>query len=86
MVLLAVTTGLRSSELFALKWSDIDFPSLTLHIRRSIDTRTIGRCKSPTSKKDLPLSNYVVTELMYLQQQSKYRESDDWVFASPLLT
>ncbi|HEY8226501.1 MAG TPA: site-specific integrase [Pyrinomonadaceae bacterium] len=34
-------------------------------------------------KKDLPLSKYVVTELMYWRQQSKYRESKDWVFASP---
>ena len=82
-VLLAVTTGLRRSELFALKWGDIDFPSLTLHIKRSIYMRTIGRCKSATSKKDLPLSHYIGTELMYWQEQSKYREDSDWVFASP---
>src|SRR5688572_20644929 len=85
MVLLAVTTGLRRSELFALKWGDIDFPSLTLQIRRAIYMRTIGKCKTPTSKKDLPLSHYVGTELEDWQQQTKYREVDDWVFASPRL-
>jgi integrase len=36
MVLLAVTTGLRRSELFALKWRDFNFPSRTLQIKRSI--------------------------------------------------
>lgn len=36
MVLLAVTTGLRRSELFALKWSDLDFSNLTIDIQRSI--------------------------------------------------
>jgi integrase len=64
MVLLAVTTGLRRSELFALKWRDFDFPARTLQIRRSIYNQTVGKCKSPTSKKDLPLSTYVATELM----------------------
>jgi integrase len=83
MVLLAVTTGLRRSELFALKWGDVDITSCTLHVRRSIYNRIIGRCKSATSKKDLPLSAYVASELTYWQQQSKYQEVDDWVFASP---
>jgi integrase len=83
MVLLAVTTGLRRSELFALKWGDVDVTSGTLHVRRSIYNRIIGRCKSVTSKKDLPLATYVVTELLYWHQQSKYQETDDWVFASP---
>lgn len=83
MVLLAVTTGLRRSELFAIKWNDIDLSYLTLQIRRSIYMGEVGRCKSPTSKKDLPLSKYVVTELTYWQQHTKYQESNDWVFASP---
>ena len=36
MVTLAVTTGLRRSELFALKWRDIDFSNLQVDIQRSI--------------------------------------------------
>jgi integrase len=83
MVLLAVTTGLRRSELFALKWTDVDFPSLTLHIRRSIYLRTIGRCKTANLKRDLPLSDYVGKELEYWRKRSKYQENSDWVFASP---
>ena len=50
MVLLAVTTGLRRSELFALKWRDFDFSALSLHIRRSIYKRTVGQAR-PTDKR-----------------------------------
>jgi integrase len=39
MVLLDVTTGLRRSELLALKWSDVDFSSLELNVVRSIYLR-----------------------------------------------
>jgi integrase len=46
MVLLAVTTGLRRSELFALKWSDLDFSNLTIDIQRSIFQGKVGSCKT----------------------------------------
>ena len=36
MVILAVTTGLRRDELFALKGRDIDFSDLLLDVQRSI--------------------------------------------------
>ncbi len=36
LVLLAVTTGLRRSELFALKWRDVDFQAKQIHVTRSI--------------------------------------------------
>src|SRR5271166_6088411 len=36
MVMLDVTTGLRRSELFALKWLDVDFSNLTIDVQRSI--------------------------------------------------
>jgi DDE domain len=46
MVLLDVTTGLRRSELFALKWSDIDFWNLVIEVRRSICEGVVGNCKT----------------------------------------
>lgn len=36
LVLLATSTGLRQSELFALKWGDIDFAGGTMSVTRSI--------------------------------------------------
>src|SRR6266567_8582882 len=36
LLTLAVTTGMRSGELLALKWKDINFDTASLHIRRSM--------------------------------------------------
>jgi integrase len=55
MVLLAVTTGLRRSELFALKWSDLDFSNLTIDIQRSIYHGKVGSCKTAASRTSIPL-------------------------------
>jgi integrase len=45
MVILDVITGLRRSELFALKWSDIDFSKLLIDVQRSIYLGKVGKCK-----------------------------------------
>ena len=44
LVLLAVTTGLRRSELFALKWKDVDFQSKQIYVIRSIVQNVVGVC------------------------------------------
>ena len=44
MVLLDVATGLRQSELFALKWKDVDFENRQLWVTRSIVQRVVGSC------------------------------------------
>jgi integrase len=36
MVLLDAATGLRRSELLALKWEDVDFERWQINVRRSI--------------------------------------------------
>ena len=40
--LLDILTGLRVSELLALKWSDVDFENLALHVTRSIADQHVG--------------------------------------------
>ena len=83
MVLLAATTGLRRSELLALKWSDIDFSNLTIHIRRSIYCQLIGNCKTEASRKTIPLDLDVAAHLWLWRESTRYSNLDDWVFASP---
>jgi integrase len=83
MVMLDVSTGLRRSELFALKWSDVDFSSLRLDILRSIYLRHIGNCKTEASQKPVPLEERVAADLWLWREASPYRQADDWVFASP---
>lgn len=83
MVLLDVTTGLRRSELFALKWSDIDFWNLVIDIKRSICEGIVGNCKTEASRRSIPLSLDVAADLWLLKESTNYAAPDDWVFASP---
>jgi integrase len=83
MVILDVTTGLRRSELFALKWSDIDFSNLLLDVQRSIYLGRVGICKTEASRKPVPLDERVAADIWLWKEASKYRQADDWIFASP---
>jgi integrase len=83
MVLLDATTGLRRSELFALKWGDIDFENQTMNVSRSIYGQVSGNCKTEASRKPVPLASYVAADLLSWKEQSLYPIPDDWVFASP---
>lgn len=82
MVLLDVTTGLRRSELFALKWKDIDFSNFFIDIKRSIFLGVVGHCKNETSRQSVPLSLNVAADLWLWKEITQYPEPDDWVFAS----
>ena len=83
MVLLDVTTGLRRSELFALKWSDVDFSNLRLDVLRSIYLQHVGDCKTEASRKPVPLDDRVAADLWLWKETSRYRQPEDWIFASP---
>ena len=56
----AATTGLRISEVLGLKWQDVDFAHLTLSVTRSVVDDVIGRCKTETSRKPVPLDTLLV--------------------------
>jgi integrase len=55
LVLIAAATGLRQSELFGLKWGDIDFEQRTMNVTRSIVNGVVGYCKTESSQKPVPL-------------------------------
>ena len=50
LVLLAFGTGLRMSELFGLKWNDIDFQTNEISVTRSIVFQVVGPCKTEASE------------------------------------
>jgi integrase len=82
LVLLAASTGLRQSEIFGLKWVDIDFAQGQMSVTRSIAYGVVGRCKTESSQKPVPLHSTVALALMDWKRCSAYTKPDDWVFAS----
>ena len=83
LVLLDFGTGLRMSELFALKWRDINFLTNEISVTRSIVFQVVGPCKAEASQKPIPLDPYLAEALLTWRQHTRYRAPDDWVFASP---
>ena len=83
MVFLDAATGLRRSELLALKWGDVDFENLQIIVQRSIYRNVVGNCKTEASKKPVPVDPILAAELWAWKQHSSYNQPHDWVFASP---
>src|ERR1700738_4436259 len=81
LVLLAASTGLRQSELFGLKWRDINFPDRLIHVTRSIVCGVVGPCKAESSQKPVPVHPLLIETLLKWKEQQHYRKPDDWVFA-----
>ena len=82
LVLLAVSTGLRQSELFGLKWGDINFAQNTMNVVRSIVYGVVGSCKTESSQKPVPVHSTVLETLNNWREVCRYNGSDDWFFAS----
>jgi integrase len=82
LVLLAVSTGLRQSELFGLKWGDIDLVQYSMNVTRSIVYGVVGPCKTESSQKPVPVHPRLADALSDWRKQCVYTKPDDWVFAS----
>jgi integrase len=82
LVLLAASTGLRQGELFGLKWGDVDFALGTMNVTRSIAYGVVGRCKTESSQKPVPMHPILADALSQWRQCCSYRKADDWIFAS----
>jgi integrase len=82
LALLDAATGLRVSELLALRWCDVDFENLELRVTRSIWHQVLGNCKTEASAKPVPMDSYMAEDLLRWRRQSVYASDDHYVFAS----
>ncbi len=91
-IIIALGTGLRRGELLALRWTDIDFNSARLTVRRSLE-KVEGeiRAKPPKtarSARTLALTTFVINALRRrraAQVENRLllglgRSDDDWIF------
>jgi integrase len=64
LLLTAIFTGLRASELRGLRWADVDFGRGELHIRQRADRYSaIGKPKSEAGERTVPLTPIVLKTL-----------------------
>jgi integrase len=82
MVALGIATGLRCSELFALKWGDFDWENSTMFVQRAIVDGVVDEVKTKYSKAGLPLDPALAKMLLHWKAQSKFQRDEDWAFAS----
>jgi integrase len=77
----AACTGLRSCELVALRWEDLDFDNLSLQVQRSCVQGEINPTKTPASESTLPLDQALADLLQSHRERSLYIRPEDYVFA-----
>jgi integrase len=71
------------SELFGLKWKDVDFDANEISVVRSIVMQVTGPCKTEASQKPIALDPHLGETLLAWRQHVRYNRSEDWVFANP---
>jgi integrase len=95
---LAILTGMRQGELFALRWADVDLDAGVLHVRhalhRSKGEWTLAEPKSRASRRTVTLPASAVTELRAHRDRQAFERSaagerwqdHDFVFCSTVGT
>lgn len=82
-ILLCIFTGLRLGEICSLKWDDIDFDQMIIHVRRTVQRVAIedSRCrttliitepKSTFSIREIPISTATVQVLNRIKHDEEY--------------
>ncbi len=82
MVLLAGSTGLRRSEMFALRWSDVCLRTMQVAVTKGIVRNHLGNAKTPASRKPVPLHVSVAGVLQRWRTESLYKSDTDFLFPS----
>ena len=71
LLITAIFTGMRASELRGLRWSDVDLAHARIHVRQRADRyHAIGMPKSEAGKRSIPISPLVVNTLREWKKQA----------------
>jgi integrase len=82
VAIVAMCTGLRISEVLALRWENLNFEAGSMLVHRGVVNGRIGAVKTETSKDDVPLDGDLASLL--LEWQKELGRSVGLVFPSPL--
>jgi integrase len=82
MVLLIGSTGLRRSEMIALTWSDLNLRTMEVNVLRSCVRNRIGKTKTESSCRPVPLHPVVLSALLEWRKRSPYASDVDFLFPS----
>jgi integrase len=82
MVMLVGSTGLRRSEMFALRWSNIDMERMQVTVTGGIVRNHLGSVKTKASGKPVPLHGVVCAVLNEWKGTSPYPGDEDFLFPS----
>jgi integrase len=82
MFLLAVSLGLRISEVLGLKWKDVDWFGKTVRIERGVVKQIVDNVKSSCSARTMACADELLDVFALWRQTTQFSQADDWVFAS----
>ncbi len=80
--LFILQTGVRSSELRGLKWSDIDFGNRIIHIRRNVTYDSsnnkfiVGELKTNSGYRDIPMTGIVCELLTDIERNNAKKKTN----------
>ena len=82
MLLLAVSFGLRISEVLGLKWKDVDWLGKTIRIERGVVKQIVDDVKSGNSARAMVIADDLLDVLKQWRQTTQFSAAEDWIFAS----
>ena len=82
LVGLALLTGLRRGELFALRWWDIDEPNRSLHVRTAVYEGVFDDPKTMAGVRIIPLPQAALQLLTAWKGRAKRTEAHELIFST----
>ncbi|MGH9202539.1 MAG: tyrosine-type recombinase/integrase [Vicinamibacterales bacterium] len=82
MVGLAILSGLRRGELFALRWQDVDEHAKVLTVREAVYDGTFGTPKTEAGLRQIPLSEAALRFIGEWRERASRTEPEALVFST----